>query len=291
MDMPYGEKIGNVTFASSRPTEVTSETNLTDTSSYHGYNETVVYSTCTFNITFVDSHLSCIKEICAVDRMRLKPGDHVLPGFQNLDQGLTETEPHYTSGSATLTERYILDPATAADVGNALTIDMVNVTQSNFTTRFARLVNTYWLTGYAPVGITGGVSHTALGFDYIIRNTTAQWTDTTTVYALNFGWLVGLFICSVLLLLTGIASAIFESLTVGPDVLGFASSIVRQSKYVRIPDSERGGSTIGGAQRARMLGKVEVMMQDVRGNQEVGKIALGTGDENSQRLKHGRLYR
>ena len=48
---------------------------------------------------------------------------------------------------------------------------------------------------------------------------------------------------------------------------------------------------MSGPERARVLGDVKVMMQDVKPGSSVEKIALGTVSEGTERLKAGRLYR
>ena len=47
---------------------------------------------------------------------------------------------------------------------------------------------------------------------------------------------------------------------------------------------------MSGTERARMLGDVRVLMQDVKASADVGKIPLGTVSEKSHRLQKGRLY-
>jgi hypothetical protein len=54
---------------------------------------------------------------------------------------------------------------------------------------------------------------------------------------------------------------------------------------------DKGDGTMSGAKRAPRLADVRVMMHDVNAKVEVGKIALGVADENSQRLQKGRSYR
>lgn len=93
---------------------------------------------------------------------------------------------------------------------------------------------------------------------------------------IDFSWLVTLLACCIILLAAGVFAAWFEYHTIGPDILGFASSIVRQSKYISVPKRTSGER---GAERAGILKDHQVMMQDVRPNGPVGKIALGTALE------------
>jgi hypothetical protein len=61
-----------------------------------------------------------------------------------------------------------------------------------------------------------------------------------------------LFACSAVLLLAGVASGIWEAQSLSPDILGFASSVARHSRYVKdVPGVD---TTMSGAERARALG-------------------------------------
>jgi hypothetical protein len=117
----------------------------------------------------------------------------------------------------------------------------------------------------------------------------AKWTYTTDeVYVIVWAW-AGVYIaCSALLLLAGVASVIIESRTVAPDVLGYVSTVARNSKYLQV---KKTSSAMPGPQRARMLGETKVMMQDVKPGADIGRIALGMKHEKAEKLKPGRLYR
>ena len=80
-------------------------------------------------------------------------------------------------------------------------------------------------------------------------------------------------------------------------MFGFANTLLRNSKYMELPE-EIESSTMSGAERARRLADLEVMIRDVKPDSEVGKIALGTKKKNDSKegerngkLKRGRLYR
>jgi hypothetical protein len=74
---------------------------------------------------------------------------------------------------------------------------------------------------------------------------------------------------------------------IAPDILGFASSIARHNKYVKVPHVD---GTMSDGERVKRLRDVRVMMQDVRPDDEVWKIVLGTVNESAQRLRPGKLY-
>ncbi|MCJ1393765.1 hypothetical protein MMC18_006641 [Xylographa bjoerkii] len=249
-------------------------------------NPVFAYSTCNITQTYVDSHITCPQdEWCFVDRMRYTPGTnppgYLFPGFL---EGFVNATSTPDAGAYSFTERYILDPDHLDQEQQAFNITQT-VTLPQFKDRLALLINTFWQAGYSPTEQTSG--NFSDGFATIV-STAANSTLSQDIYTTNWGWLSTLIVCSVALLVFGVAGAIWDAQTIGPDVLGFASSIIRRNKYIDLP---KGDSTMTGAERARMLADVEVMMQDVKADKEVGKIALGTVSEGTQRLKRGRLYR
>ena len=73
-------------------------------------------------------------------------------------------------------------------------------------------------------------------------------------------------------------------LTIVPAMLGFASSLARKSRYGDLP---KVNSSMNGAERAQLLSKHRVMMQDVKPNVPVGKVALGSAYPSAERLREG----
>ena len=91
-----------------------------------------------------------------------------------------------------------------------------------------------------------------------------------------------LFICSDVLLLAGIMSMLLDARTIVPDMLSFASSLARKSRYVDLP---KVNSPMSGAERARLLGDHRVMMRDVKPHTSVGRVALGSAHPVAKRLE------
>ncbi|MCJ1477820.1 hypothetical protein MMC13_006493 [Lambiella insularis] len=246
------------------------------------------YSVCDPGQSFVDSQMTCLGYLCDVGYVR-RSANATVPIVMNavLAGAFANASGSTLPGIPTLTERYIEQPGSITK-NNFSNFDLSTVHLQDFTTRLAILLNSFWQLGYGPMFVTGGLDNNNI-WGVIVDNTTdATETEQNPIYATSWGWLVLLVVSSVVLLAAGVAGAIWDSQTIGPDILGFVSSIVRHSKYVRLPD---GGSAVGGAERARMLGDVEVMLQDVRAGAEVEKIVLGTVTAVTQKLKKGRLYK
>lgn len=125
--------------------------------------------------------------------------------------------------------------------------------------------------------------------DEMFKSVEGTWCYTADyVYVIHVPYLVLLYICSLGLLFLGIVSVIIESRVVAPDILGYASTVARNSRYLHLPATAPGMS---GADRVRKFGGTVVMMQDVKKDAAVGKIALGNKKHDSAPLRVDRTYR
>jgi len=256
------------------------------------WNETFSYSQCTFSQTYVDSQVICDGDtLCQVSAISYSTNhsNTPTPMSNEFDQAFLNASSlnNLDNSSTTATEYWLIDPENISGEYEDYPNIYGNVSLADFETRLALLINTYWGIGYAPMFQTGGLPLFDDESDIHAVITPALYIETTPRFAASWGWVVVLFFCSAVLLVAGVATAIWEHQTIAPDILGFASSIVRHSKYVNFP---KGDSTTTGPERARLLADVHVMMQDVRPNADVGRIVLGTVSEKAQRLQQGRLY-
>jgi len=170
--------------------------------------------------------------------------------------------------------------------------NLTNMTiSSQFAHFFGQAFNTWVGLGYCPDCLLASQSTNLPS-----NTSTVHWTTVyghleyaqTTAYEISIPWTVAFLICCIILLIAGVAAILVESQTVAPDVLGYVSTVARNSKYLRLPKTN---STMSGGDRLRKLGGYKVMMQDVKPSTEVGQIALGLKTEKAERLKLGRLYR
>ncbi len=190
-------------------------------------------------------------------------------------------------------ERYA-DAGLTVD-GQSLQLNQTNlVNPSIFQDTFGFVFNTWVRIGYCPGCIIESTNDTNTfktllkeGF-YTPVSAQHQYSDDLR-YQTDKVWVGILFACTISLFLVGLASILIESRLVAPDTLGYVSTTVRNSRYLTLPKSTTGA--MSGSERARRLGTLEVMVQDVKAQAEVGKIALGLKTESAERLKAGRLYR
>jgi hypothetical protein len=266
------------------------------------------YSVCSLNQTFVDSNITFsydlwngfwYYQVLAMRKVPLPPTniEDFMPDFVGAS-GIGGSE--NSNNSLTMTERYIANPQNISTPGKFF-VNLTTVPLPDFTQRLSLLVNTFYSAGFAPQFQTGNLTNRTtdkmynglhfLGNQYITASANATFfyeSENITAYVVSWRWLILQEICSVTLLVFGIASVIWEANTLAPDLLGFASSIPQQSKYAKFPTL---GSTMGGAQRARELANSMVMMQDATPDDEEGMIILGKAKKGAHRLKLGRLYK
>lgn len=164
--------------------------------------------------------------------------------------------------------------------------------QSDFTYYLSRLFNTWVGIGFcplcSPMESWAEFQYTDLE-ELFVNKTDIQWWYTgDEVYIISTTFVAVYFVCAALLLVAGVVSTIIEGRLVVPDVLGYASSSARNSRYLTLPKT---GSSLSGAERVRKVGDTVVMMQDVKAVADVGRIALGNKHDNATRLRPGRLYR
>ena len=270
---------------------------------------TFAYLVCNFSQVFVESDTLCENYLsitdCLVQSIRQIPRPPDLISLEPFDRFLVNasTPPVIANVTAantpTLIERYLADPDRVLHDMTSINLrSQINDTET-LERRISRLFNTFWQAGFDPMYQTGfyeTVENTKLKLNFTNGENhhnvstikiDATFIDASDTYIVYWPWLAVLIACSIILFVAGVAGAIWESQTIGPDVLGFASSIIRQSKYIDVP---KAGKAMSGAERAYMMGGVHVMMQDVKPKTDVGKIALGVVSDTSHRLRVGRRY-
>lgn len=169
---------------------------------------------------------------------------------------------------------------------NDVLVPMSDVSPADISHRLGLIANTLFMLELQPQAFVSTDSSTwnnsivASSSDSVI--TTAPYS----IYEVHWPWLIVLLVCSSLLLIAGIAAAIWESQVIGPDFLGFANTAVKRS--VRMPKTL---STMNARDRLHALHETEVLLQDARPDHPIGRIVLGVKDDQSSKLRRGREYK
>jgi len=177
--------------------------------------------------------------------------------------------------------------------------DMMNL---QFTNALTMLVNAYWQMGFT-YGIINSATQSDLNYAAVrnIANATVHVWEGTAAYEVGWLWFSIVIIACVLLIIFGVTGIILDTRTMGPDIIGFASSLTRDNRYIKMAEEDvenfgdlggEGASSKNAYERIRDMKHHKVMLQDVRGHEEVGKVALGSyGVRNGKPLQRDRLYR
>lgn len=204
------------------------------------------------------------------------------------------------NASVTLTpivaENFLILGNLIDNINSSNTYEMSNyVTPWDFSWYFGYLFNTWVQLGLCPDCVWSLSDGNSAPPDpdmqslYVNATNTLKFTYFSELaYENNNAWLAVYLTCCCLLLIAGVVSILFESVTVAPDILGYASNVARNNRYLHLPPTT---SDMRGSERIKVIGDTEVMMQDAKANAEVGKIVLGNKHEKAHRLKPGRVYR
>ena len=261
---------------------------------------------CTARTTYLDANVTCIskgtlgKATCGVDAIRETPNPPRNPNVTVLDQSYHAeysfrdfmdilddgvTAGHYYQPS--ITEYYLANPLKALtevdDERNYPELGQLDI--KTFEQRFSLLWNTLWKITWSRKSIMGGDFSAPMYYwaplDYdkseivMTQNSTSLVTfPLPAVYAVDRAWLAVYFISVGVMFFSAIFSLVVRSKCRAPVILGFVSSLVRDSTYFEGPDVYQ-NSAEDGVDKSKRLGKLQVMVADVgSGKEQVGKIAF-----------------
>ncbi|PGH27610.1 hypothetical protein AJ80_00623 [Polytolypa hystricis UAMH7299] len=256
-----------------------------------GNPSTVAY--CDIKRIYVEARVSCIGDPaqlrpprCAVtamrDSLRTHPASDITPFmfggmFLSFSSRIAQSSGQGRPATATITERYLNNSANPL-LTHDVDLPLFRLPRALFSQRLTQILNTYYLTSLLPEGIVGNLSAVISSPQFmqynpvVTHSVPATVTSTTTrVYAVNPAWLIAFLGPSLALFAAAATSAFFAHHTSIPDVLGYASSLSRDSPFVVLPD---GGTALGGLSRAKLLKSRRVRFGDVRAAEDVGYLAF-----------------
>jgi hypothetical protein len=167
---------------------------------------------------------------------------------------------------------------------------------ATFERRFSLLWNTLWKIGWARKSVEGGGwgdatintanMSTVASVEHAASNVTFP---LPAVYAINRAWMAMYFVSVAVMFLAACFSLVVHSLCRAPQVLGYASSLVRDSRYFEDVTGVYGNSVEDGPEKSKRLGRMRVMLTDVRDGRGAGKIAFAP-QGMGKRIEKGRWY-
>ncbi|KKZ60042.1 hypothetical protein EMCG_05224 [[Emmonsia] crescens] len=268
---------------------------------------TVAY--CNIRRVYVESAVYCVgnsssinKPQCSVtatrDTRKLHPPADITPFLfravlDKFTSSLATSQGQNETGRYSLMEKYLNNtdtPLLVQEVG----MKLYNLDKAVFSQRLTQVLNTYYMASLFPSAMVGGLD-TRLP-EYTIRMYTEdQFKRSTTgtvtslehhLYTTNPAWLTTFLITSAVMLLAAIASSLLAFFTHIPDVLGYASSLTRDSAH--FPHAAE-GSVLDGLMRSRKFKDKKVRLGDVQSNEMIGLLAFSEMD-SAARVEKKKLY-
>lgn len=269
---------------------------------------------CTITASYVEAQVDCEGESCKTSSIRKskmpRPNANLtaldgiynpnatqgatmlnadLQFFQLLINATTIDRSGTHIGRPSPFEYYFIDP----DSPFSLPVDvdvpiLYSVGDRLFSQRLTQLLNTMWLDSVAPYALTDNFTNPSNG-DYHIAEVEGTVYSSQQILRCNSAWLAVLFVTSLVMLAAGIGTAVLDALRRGPDVLDSFVFALRDNRYVQL---SMGSSMDDSADMAKRLRKEKVRFGDVRAEEDVGHVAIGspTASEPVVRLRSGRLY-
>ncbi|KAH0537230.1 hypothetical protein FGG08_005972 [Glutinoglossum americanum] len=255
---------------------------------------------CTLTMSYVESRVGCDGKNCAVVEMRKSRMNHTSPAFtplyippifSNFVAGFSYVDgPNPGTGGTTMTEDFISNTS----IGGGGGMSLYSIPRDLFTSRLNLAFNTYWLPslGFTPTAFAGNLpTNFNLSNFFDALNTTATITTSQERYVCDRAWLSILLISASILFVTGLVGYILDYMSKSPDILGYMSTLTRDSPYMDLPS---GGTALDGDERARLLKDVQLTVADVDWSRDVGHIALSTLRDSPAKMarsEKGRLFR
>jgi hypothetical protein len=280
---------------------------INDTSIYEP--RTLLYQTkyggvsawCPISTKYVESAVECVGADCSVVAIRSSQLKHANTNLTNLGyiaafndfctylMRASSAELHDATSSAL--ELYIGDPDSATHAG-LIYPNITGLSASDLGIRLQQVINTYWFGSYDPVSMMGflnlNMSDDTRTFNLTL-NTTASNIVFNEVYVMHFGWFFALLLATSIMLGAALVGAFFSWRIRGPDILGYCSTLLRDTPYT---SAVKAGTTIDGLERTRRERGMRVKLLDVDPDNEVGYIAIAEDvGRPGGGLVRGRYYR
>lgn len=250
---------------------------------------------CDIRMKYVESRVACANlggsghADCRVVEQRLSQKQHAseLISYLSFPEVLDIISQQFPGGGGIVTDEYtdmalhyLTDPRMS-------TLDkqspLQDVDRKTFGVRLSQLFNTYIIISQLQ---TSDYNQRAPGRKPEIAantlSTSARIREATEVYSIDWAWMIVSIASCGVLFIGGLASVVLAHKTYGPDVLGYASTIVRGSKFMKSPPGTAWEDGIE-VSRAMQHQRIRLGLTQADG---VGKLQLGVSDESeTERIK------
>ncbi|KAM0425257.1 hypothetical protein ACHAPT_009574 [Fusarium lateritium] len=215
-----------------------------------------VAAPCEMKQRYVESRVACsridatARRDCTVvaqrpSRRQHAPEDVTMLSFPStlhwVSLGLPVAAGESSSGKADLSMLYLTDPMPESIIKFVELEDFERVNNTLFSRRLSQLFNTYLVLTQTDMATHSGLVN---GIPSLPDNVTvpAQVSSLVQVYTISKPWMGVCFVSCIVLLCGGVFSVVFTHLADGPEILGYASTAVRDSRFLELLP-EAGGMT------------------------------------------------
>jgi hypothetical protein len=182
--------------------------------------------------------------------------------------------------------------ANGASSGQTAQRPITEVGDQLFSWRLSQLMNTYWLASIEPFSVISGIDLDAIevGDAKPVSSTPGHMYVERIVLRCHIPYFAVLLVISLGLCAIGLVTAYLDATRRGPDVLDDFVNSLRHNPYVHV--DTLGPSMQDGQEISRRLRNTVVQMGDVRPDDHVGYVAIGTPNERQpvERLDPRRHY-
>ena len=302
----------NDTWLSNAPNNLIYGSVLTPDHVSEGEVDSLEIFNCSFDFPKLEVNITCIGKSCRatdIRRSEFSASSRYVPPFhyvtyEELLSDIPDIIGYAHLGDVSPLDYFMLGHDNPYSLGGGYSSQLPNYSNVSgvvFGKRLTTLMNTVWQAVLCPHGIGLGSSanlsacileDTPEAHDLVATSVAITRTTYFQSRYVTTKWHAAvLLVLSVFLQIAAIISLIISTLTKAPDILGYVSSLTRDSPYTRVPV---GGDTLDGADRARCLADTKVCIADVRPGEDVGHIAFCTiGDDRQfsvEKLRKGRSY-
>lgn len=254
--------------------------------------DTHMEAVCNITQRYVESRVACERrsaserETCRVSAQRPSRVPH---GPENLSwlnfagilSILTKHLPMATSEKAgilsnlDLTLQYLADPAMGnMDVTQGQPVNLWELDPEVFSMRLTQALNSYLHLGQMWINAMGNSDRDGVALRQNIT-TSAQVNNIVTVYRVPKVWAILCIFSCFILLCGAVLGVVFAHVSVGAEVLGFASTAIRDNKYISLPSQ---ASTMDGADVTGIFKNMRVRFGVLQGDKEE---SVGVGFQDS----------
>ncbi|KAF6830553.1 glycoside hydrolase family 5 protein [Colletotrichum plurivorum] len=235
---------------------------------------------CTMATPHVETKMGCTAQGCSpLEQRRVIDDKEELLGmpialFQYVVKTALDAWPNMTKVvliKASATENFIANDESV--YANQNLRNWTKVDEEMFSSRLTTAFNTAWESGVDSYNITKGSSFaesTTSPADSWSNQTLAFVTRNENVYYVNVVWAAILIFATTVLQALAVGGLVLRCLIRGPDILGFASALTRDNRFVPV----NGGSALDGADRAKSLGHMRIRIADVQPQESCGYVAF-----------------